>query len=87
MGTADDLRALLDCITRHPAAILRLPDRGLAPGGRADLVVWECERVEEIVAALARQALVVKAGRVTVEHEHRLRARWREGEGAGGDSR
>jgi cytosine deaminase len=63
MGTADDLRALLDCITRHPAAILRVPDHGLAPGCRADLVVWVCERVEEIVAALARQALVVKAGR------------------------
>ena len=32
MGTAGELRALLDCITRHPAAILGAPDHGLAPG-------------------------------------------------------
>ena len=81
MGTAGETRALIDCITRHPAAILRVPDHGLAPGCRADLVVWECREVEEIVTALPRRAVVIKAGRVSVEYEHRLHARWREGTG------
>jgi cytosine deaminase len=79
LGAAAELRALVDCITTHPAAILKLPDHGLGPGCRADLVVWECEQVEEIAAALPRRSLAIKAGRVSVEHEHRLRARWREG--------
>ena len=78
MGTPAEMRALVDCITSHPAAILRLPDHGLAPGSRADLVVWECEAVEDIVAALPRPALAIKAGRVSMEHEHRRHARWRE---------
>jgi cytosine deaminase len=80
MGTRDDMRALLDGITRHPAAILRVPDHGLAPGCRADLVVWECLEVEEIVAALPARALVIKAGRVTLEYERRVHERWRRGE-------
>lgn len=78
MGTPQDLRALVDCLTIHPARILRLPDYGLAPGCRADLVVWDCERVEEIVAAHPFRPWVIKNGRVTVEHERRLRPRWRE---------
>ncbi len=42
MGTPTELRVLVDCITRHPAAILGVADHGLASGCRADLVVWEC---------------------------------------------
>ena len=78
MGTPADLRALVETITTHPARILRLPDYGLAPGCRADLVLWECERVEDIVAALPARALVIKRGRISIEHERRVRARWRE---------
>ena len=78
MGTPQHLRALVDCLTIHPARILRLPDYGLAPGCRADLVVWDCERVEEIVAAQPFRPWVIKNGRVTIEHERRLRPRWRE---------
>jgi cytosine deaminase len=78
MGTARDLRALLDTITVHPARMLRLSDYGLAPGCRADLVVWDCARPEEAVAALPPRTLVVKHGRVTIEHERRVRERWRD---------
>ena len=77
MGAATELRAILDCITRHPAAILGMPDHGLTPGCRADLVVWDCREPEEIVAALPRRAHVIKAGRVALEYEHHLRHRWR----------
>lgn len=79
MGTPDQMRALVAALTTHPARILRLADYGLAVGSRADLLVWECERPEEIVATLPERALVVKDGRVTIERERRVRERWREG--------
>ena len=42
MGTPREMRMLLDTITVHPARMLRLPEYGLAPGCRADLLVWDC---------------------------------------------
>jgi cytosine/creatinine deaminase len=78
MGTPDDLRALMATLTIHPARILRLRDYGLKVGCQADLVLWECERLEDVVAAQPGRALVVKAGRVSVEHEHLRREPWRE---------
>ncbi|MGH2611221.1 MAG: amidohydrolase family protein, partial [Tepidiformaceae bacterium] len=78
MGTARDMRALLDTITVHPARMLRLPDYGLAPGCRADLLVWDCERPEDAVATTPPRVLSIKNGRVTIEHERRIRERWRE---------
>jgi cytosine deaminase len=78
MGTPDDLRALMATLTVHPARILRVPDYGLQPGRRADLVLWECERLEDVVAAQAARKLVIKAGRITVEHEHHRHEPWRE---------
>ena len=78
MGTARELRALLDTITVHPARLLRLVEYGLAVGCRADLVVWECARPEDAVAMLPPRSLVIKAGRVSIEHERRVRERWRD---------
>jgi len=80
MGTPADLRTLVSCLTVNPARILRLRDYGLDPGCRADLVVWDCERFEDIVAAQPFRPWVVKDGKVTVEHERVLRPRWREKE-------
>ena len=77
MGTPELLRELVACVTTHPARILGLRDHGCAPGDRADLVLWECARPEEIVTALPARRLVVKGGRITVEHERRTVERWR----------
>jgi cytosine/creatinine deaminase len=77
MGTPDDLRALLACITLHPARILRLPDYGLAPGCYADLVVWDCDQPEDAVATLPPRTLVVKRGRVTIEARREIVDHWR----------
>jgi cytosine deaminase len=77
MGTMQHLRQLLAMITSHPARILRLPEYGLSPGCRADLVVWDCERVEDVAASLPARILVVKNGRVTVTSELRVHERWR----------
>ena len=82
MGTAREMRMLLDTITIHPARMLRLPDYGLAVGCRADLVVWDCARPEDVVAALPSRLVVIKHGRVTIEHERRTRERWREEHGS-----
>jgi len=78
MGAPAEMRELVAALTTYPARILRLRDYGLSIGCRADLVVWECERPEDIVAALPPRALVVKNGRVTIEQELRINARWRE---------
>jgi cytosine deaminase len=86
MGTPELMRELVATITTHAARIMNLPDYGFVTGCRADLVVWECERLEEIVAALPSRRLVLKRGRITVEHERRVVERWRSG-GAGAASR
>ncbi|HSB71189.1 MAG TPA: amidohydrolase family protein [Candidatus Methylomirabilis sp.] len=83
MGAAPEIQQALAMLTEHPARILRLPDYGLRIGGRADLVLWETERPEEIITALAPPRLVVKGGRVTVEHERTVREPWRPAEGRG----
>jgi cytosine deaminase len=77
MGTPADLRALMDAITLGPARLLRLADYGLAPGCRADLVVWDCARPDEAVATMASRTLVVKRGRVTVQARREVVDRWR----------
>jgi cytosine/creatinine deaminase len=78
MGTPRDVRRLLDTITVHPAAMLRLPDYGIVPGCRADLVAWDCERPEDVVSLRPPRTLVVKRGRVTIASERRVIERWRE---------
>lgn len=77
MGTPEQLRELLGAITTHPARILRLGRYGIEPGCRADLVVWECGRPEEVVAALPGRRLVLKRGTPSVEWERRTHHRWR----------
>jgi cytosine deaminase len=60
MGAQGDLRQALAMLTEHPARILRVSDYGLQVGCRADLVVWNAERPEDIVATVAPRHLVVK---------------------------
>jgi cytosine deaminase len=79
MGTEGDVTDILAMLTAHPARILRLPDYGLHVGARADLVLWETERPAEVVTTMAPRRLVVKAGRLSVEHERRCRDLWRAG--------
>ncbi|HKC06644.1 MAG TPA: amidohydrolase family protein [Methylomirabilota bacterium] len=77
LGADPELRVVLDTLTTHPARILRLADYGLTVGARADLAIWEAERVEDVIAALAPCRLVVKAGRVSVEHARSVTEPWR----------
>jgi cytosine/creatinine deaminase len=79
MGTPELMRELVAAVTTYAARILNLRDYGCAAGCRADLVVWDCRRPEEIVTSLPARRLVLKAGRVSVEHERRVVERWRSG--------
>ena len=79
MGTDGDVADILAMLTVHPARILRLPDYGLHVGARADLVLWETERPAEVVTTMAPRRLVVKAGRLSIEHERSCKDLWRTG--------
>jgi cytosine deaminase len=78
MGGAGDAADALAMLTTHPARILGLDGYGIAPGCRADLVVWDALHVREVIATLPACRFVVKGGRVTVEQERRVREPWRE---------
>ena len=79
MGTRSDLLEVLAMLTEHPATILRVEHYGLDVGSRADLVVWGAERTEDVIAAQAPRRLVVKRGRVSVEHTPSVSLPWRHG--------
>lgn len=79
MGTDGDVADILAMLTVHPARILRLPDYGLHVGARADLVLWETEQTAEVVTTMAPRRLVVKAGRLSIEHERSCKDLWRTG--------
>jgi cytosine deaminase len=77
MGTVAEQTEVLKILTEYPARLLRLTGYGLAVGCQADLVVWDTQRQDEIVATLASPRFVVKRGRVSVEHERTVREPWR----------
>ena len=79
MGTERDVADILAMLTEHPARLLRLPDYGLQVGARADLVLWETERPAEVVTTMAPRRLVVKAGRLSIQHERTCTEFWRSG--------
>jgi hypothetical protein len=41
-------------------------------------VIWEAERAEDVVAALAPCHLAVKGGRISIEHARSVAEPWRE---------
>jgi cytosine deaminase len=77
MGTERERREVLEMLTVDPARLLRLPPCGPTPGLQADLVVWDATRLDDLVAAQATPWVVVKRGRITVEHERIVREPWR----------
>lgn len=60
----EDLEFALEACTTLGARALGLPDYGLAPGCKADLVLVDAETVAEAVADLPLRRLVVKEGRI-----------------------
>src|SRR5262249_1101719 len=89
MGTPEELRQALAMLTEHPARILGRGRGAGAAGAAAGAVVWGAERgggggvggggegAGGVVAARAARRLVVKGGRVSVEHHRSVDERWR----------
>ena len=77
MGTRADLLVALDMLTEHPARMLGRGPARVAEGAAADLVVWETERAEDVIAAMAPPLCVIKRGRITVEHRRSIDEPWR----------
>lgn len=77
MGTERDRAEVFRMLTEHPARLLRLPGYGLAVGCQADLIVWDAACLDDLVAGQPAPWIVVKRGRVAVEHDRRIRDLWR----------
>src|SRR5262249_56875007 len=77
MGTERDVADVLAMLTVNPARLLRLADYGLHVGARADLVLWETERPDEVVTTMAPRRLVIKAGQPSLEHHRSCTELWR----------
>jgi cytosine deaminase len=83
MGTREEQAQALAMITTEPARMLRLGDRALVEGRPADLVVWDAVALDEAVGGVAPRRLVVKAGRITVEHHRTVDEPWRASRASG----
>jgi cytosine deaminase len=68
LGNLDQMAWLLDLVTTNPARALGLPDYGLAPGCRADLVVLDATNPAQAITEQAEKLLVCKSGRIVVQN-------------------
>ena len=67
LGTPDEIAAALRMVTSGAARLLRLPDYGIAPGARADLVVLDAESERDALREQAPRRWVLHGGRLVAE--------------------
>jgi cytosine/creatinine deaminase len=67
LGTPDEIAAALRMVTGDAARLLRLPDYGIAPGARADIVVLDAETEHDALREQASRRWVLHGGRVVAE--------------------
>ncbi|MGH2948627.1 MAG: amidohydrolase family protein [Solirubrobacteraceae bacterium] len=77
LGTPAEIAAALRMVGEDAARLLRLPDHGLHPGARADLVVLDAEDPRDALREQAPRRWVLRGGRVVAEtvREQRLHRR------------
>ena len=62
LGASSDLRMLLRMITEVPASILGLSGYGIAPGHKADFIIFDARSPEELFTMLTERRWVYRAG-------------------------
>jgi cytosine deaminase len=67
LGTPAEIAAALRMVTADAARLLRLPDYGIAPGARADLVVLDADTERDALREQAARRWVLRGGRVVAE--------------------
>jgi cytosine/creatinine deaminase len=77
LGTPDEIAAALRMVGEDAARILGLPDHGLRPGARADLVILDADDQRTALREQAPRRWVLRGGRVVAEtvraqHLHRV---------------
>jgi cytosine deaminase len=74
LGTPSEIATALRMVTTDAARLLRLPDYGITPGARADLVILDAESERDALREQAPRRWVLHGGRVVAEtvHEERL---------------
>lgn len=65
VGAQSDIRECFGMITERPAKLMRLKGYGLGVGDAADLLVFDCERVETAVAEIVAPLTGFKRGKRT----------------------
>ena len=76
MSGYSELQTLIDMITTNAARALGLSDYGLAPGCRADLVIFDAPSEMDAIRLLAPRRAVIRAGEIvarTVPAQHTVR--------------
>ena len=63
----DELTSALASVRSAAARVMRLPDYGLFPGGRGDLVILDAASAEEALRLQAPRRWVIRRGRVVGE--------------------
>jgi cytosine deaminase len=64
MDTVDELDTLMKMCTWNPAKALRLPNYGLDPGCKADMVVIDAPSAPAAIISQAERSYVIKAGEI-----------------------
>jgi cytosine/creatinine deaminase len=69
MSGYDEIRTLFDMIGPNPARALGLPDYGLEPGCRADLVIFDAPTEMDAVRLVAPRRFVLRGGTIVARTE------------------
>lgn len=69
MGNAEQRRSVLDMCTYNAAKALEIEDYGIKPGANADLVIYECKDMSNLINDQPYLQYVIKRGNIIVHND------------------